>query len=148
MERDKSTPTSRPSRSLLRAVPDHVPRNAALRKNEEDDDDDYLPALSLPPPIWKREGSTRARVPPVLLRKIRNEAGRAASMQIYAGPSLSGDGDNPHRILGYRIHECPRLLLHGKSCTRALKVELWIYIYIRAYIVEIQIYSYNSRGYF
>lgn len=51
LERDKSTPTSRPSRSLLRAVPDHVPRNAALRKNEEheDDDDDYLPALSLPP---------------------------------------------------------------------------------------------------
>lgn len=51
LERDKSTPTSRPSRSLLRAVPDHVPRNAALRKNEEheDDGDDYLPALSLPP---------------------------------------------------------------------------------------------------
>lgn len=31
--------------------------------------------------------------------------------------------------------------MHGKSCTRALKVELdiYIYIYMRAHIVEIQI---------
>lgn len=70
----------------------------------------------------------------------------AGSMQIYAGRSLrvsreraGRDGDNPHRILGYRIHECPPLLVHGKSCMRALKVELDIYIYVRAHIVEIQI---------
>lgn len=152
MERDKSTPTSRPSRSLLRAdrVPDHVPRNAAQRKNEEhEDDDDATISLRSPPSSYLEtraqsyEGSRtlvhrRVVSVHVCLPFYEDTKRSAGSMQIYAGRSLrvsreraGRDGDNPHRILGYRIHECPPLLVHGKSCTRALKVELDIYICAR-----------------
>lgn len=117
-ERDKSTPTSRPSRSLLRADP-VAPRPRASKrraaKKTRSTRTTTQPTISPPPPPLpslllsgetraQSYGGSRAHTCCFHSTKIRNEAGRGAgSMQIYAGRSLRGRGETTTTHIGYWV---------------------------------------------
>lgn len=153
-ERDKSTPTSRPSRSLLRADP-VAPRPRASKrraaKKTRSTRTTTQPTISpiplsppLPPPIRRNTRTKLRRIARahVLLPFYEDTKRSGARRRFYA--NLCGsksararrDDDNPHRILGYRIHECPRRPVNPLLHASLLKVELDVHVY--AHIVEIQ----------
>ena len=175
LERDKSTPTSwSPSRSLLRAGP-VVPSTTCLPRNcpAKNEKHDRSPETPLLVPSPRTRSAERATVWTfnILLHvcvyvhmcvsfKDRERVRRGpVLMQIYAGRSLcispGRDGAKRRRqatrILGYRIHECPRSSVPCsafntvKSCTRALESGTPPYVYTRAFRVCAAWHCWNSN---